>query len=171
MIREQYAAVGSSSRAALGAAVPILEQAVERGVDVGSMLQRSRARLEMTDGFVAAYAPYCWPVGGIEDVRLAPFQVLAGETGVHAERDHGWHMGIAERLAGTADGFIRATRSLRVDVEDEGSRAAGIRWWEELTSEGGEGMVVKPFEPIARGRRGLVQPGVKVRGREYLRLI
>ena len=32
-------------------------------------------------------------------------------------------------------------------------------------------MVVKPEGAIVRGRRGLVQPGVKVRGREYLRLI
>jgi hypothetical protein len=32
-------------------------------------------------------------------------------------------------------------------------------------------MVVKPVTPVVRGRKGLVQPGVKVRGREYLRII
>jgi len=32
-------------------------------------------------------------------------------------------------------------------------------------------MVVKPRDFIARGRRGLVQPAVKCRGREYLRII
>ncbi len=32
-------------------------------------------------------------------------------------------------------------------------------------------MVVKPFEFIAKGRKGLIQPAVKVRGREYLRII
>ena len=32
-------------------------------------------------------------------------------------------------------------------------------------------MVVKPAANLTRGRRGLVQPGVKVRGREYLRII
>jgi protein phosphatase len=32
-------------------------------------------------------------------------------------------------------------------------------------------MVVKPFDFTARGPRGLVQPAVKVRGREYLRII
>ena len=32
-------------------------------------------------------------------------------------------------------------------------------------------MVVKPLAGILRGRRGLVQPGVKVRGPEYLRII
>jgi len=32
-------------------------------------------------------------------------------------------------------------------------------------------MVVKPLEFVARNRRGLVQPAVKCRGREYLRII
>ena len=40
-----------------------------------------------------------------------------------------------------------------------------------LTGRGGEGMVVKPLEFIAKSRRGLVQPAVKCRGREYLRII
>jgi hypothetical protein len=51
------------------------------------------------------------------------------------------------------------------------SEAEGIRWWEELTGRGGEGMVVKPFDFVARGRRGIVQPAVKCRGPEYLRII
>jgi protein phosphatase len=40
-----------------------------------------------------------------------------------------------------------------------------------MTATGGEGMVVKPLEFVAKGRKGLVQPAVKVRGREYLRII
>jgi protein phosphatase len=32
-------------------------------------------------------------------------------------------------------------------------------------------MVVKPLEWTNRGSRGLVQPAIKVRGREYLRII
>ncbi|MBV9493712.1 MAG: polynucleotide kinase-phosphatase, partial [Acidobacteria bacterium] len=40
-----------------------------------------------------------------------------------------------------------------------------------LTANGGEGMVVKPFDFITRGRRGIVQPAVKCRGAEYLRII
>jgi protein phosphatase len=58
-----------------------------------------------------------------------------------------------------------------VDVTDPADEAAATRWWEELTARGGEGMVVKPLEFIARGRRGLIQPSVKCRGREYLRII
>jgi protein phosphatase len=32
-------------------------------------------------------------------------------------------------------------------------------------------MVVKPLDFVAKGRRGIAQPGVKCRGREYLRLV
>lgn len=40
-----------------------------------------------------------------------------------------------------------------------------------MTAAGGEGMVVKPLQFVARGRKGLLQPAIKCRGREYLRII
>lgn len=64
-----------------------------------------------------------------------------------------------------------ATSHHIVDVTDSTSEAAGVRWWEELTARGGEGMVVKPLDFVARGRRGIAQPAVKCRGPEYLRII
>ena len=67
--------------------------------------------------------------------------------------------------------ILLATPYLVVDVTDPASQAAGIAWWEELTGRGGEGMVVKPLSFIHRGSRGLAQPAVKCRGREYLRII
>jgi protein phosphatase len=71
-----------------------------------------------------------------------------------------------------ADGeLLLATPYKAVDVTDEASQAEGTRWWEELTGRGGEGMVIKPFDFVARGTKGLVQPAVKCRGREYLRII
>jgi protein phosphatase len=68
-------------------------------------------------------------------------------------------------------GLLLATPYKVVDVADEASQKEGIEWWEELTAAGGEGMVVKPFQFVTKGRRGLVQPAVKCRGREYLRII
>jgi protein phosphatase len=58
-----------------------------------------------------------------------------------------------------------------VDLKDEASEHDAIVWWEDLTGSGGEGMVVKPFQFAAKGRKGLVQPAVKCRGKEYLRII
>jgi protein phosphatase len=80
-------------------------------------------------------------------------------------------MAIIERMAAAADGIVRPTQHLLVDVTDPSSIDAGIAWWDRVTEAGGEGMVVKPSAGISRGRRGLIQPGVKVRGREYLRII
>jgi protein phosphatase len=58
-----------------------------------------------------------------------------------------------------------------VDVTDPAQVEAASAWWSEMTGAGGEGMVVKPMDFIAQGRRGVVQPAVKCRGREYLRII
>ena len=44
-------------------------------------------------------------------------------------------------------------------------------FWTELFERGGEGMVVKSWEWVVRGPRGLVQPAIKCRGPEYLRII
>ena len=74
-------------------------------------------------------------------------------------------------VCAAGNGLLLATPYKLVDVTDAGSQAQGIRWWEELTGSGGEGMVVKPLEFIAKSGRGLVQPAVKCRGREYLRVI
>lgn len=46
-----------------------------------------------------------------------------------------------------------------------------IQWWESLSAGGGEGMVVKPLDFVFRGKRGLIQPAIKSRGPEYLRII
>jgi protein phosphatase len=67
--------------------------------------------------------------------------------------------------------LIMATETNEVLLGDEASEAAGIAWWETLTARGGEGMVIKPLDFVVRGQRGLVQPAVKCRGREYLRII
>jgi protein phosphatase len=110
-------------------------------------------------------------VKSVEDYRLAPFHLLATEGAAHLDREHEWHLSVLARLAGADPGLIVATPHLAVDVTDPETEAAGTRWWREIVESGAEGMVVKPREFIARGRRGIVQPAVKVRGGEYLRII
>jgi protein phosphatase len=112
-------------------------------------------------------------VDGPDDVRLAPFHLLAGESGVYVERDHAWHLDAIDRVAAASgsDGLVIRTNRQVVDVTDAASEQAAVAWWEELTAGGGEGMVVKPLSFVARGRKGLVQPGIKCRGRDYLRII
>ena len=39
-----------------------------------------------------AYRRYCWPVSSINDLKLAPFHLLATEGEVHTDKQHTWHM-------------------------------------------------------------------------------
>jgi protein phosphatase len=173
LIRQQYAAVGAAARAALPEAVAVLEQATARGVDVAALRERYAGRTAMVEAYTDAYRRYSWPVNSVADLRLAPFHLLATEGSAHADKNHLWHMEMLARLYQSAgDGTIlHPTAYEVVDLNDPASRDAGTRWWEELTTRGGEGMVVKPLDFIARGPRGLIQPAVKCRGRDYLRII
>jgi protein phosphatase len=171
LLREQYAAVGAAARAALPAAVSSLSAAAARGLDVTELLSRTRARAANAAAFIAAYQRYCWPVDGLDGVRLAPFAVLASEGAAYATRPHAWHLSVAARLAEADPGLFTPTRHVMVDVTEASSREAATAWWLELTGAGGEGMVVKPADGLVRGPKGIAQPGLKVRGREYLRII
>jgi protein phosphatase len=171
LVRGQYAAVGAAALAGLAAAARACEDALGRGADVAALGDRTRERLAAARSFAAAYRPYLWPVRSLDDVRLAPFQVLAGSAGTCLTRDHTWHMNAAERLA-AADPLIVPTRHLVADLtEDAEPGPAVIAWWEEITGAGGEGMVAKPLTPATRTRHGTAQPGLKCRGPEYLRII
>ncbi|NUT50007.1 MAG: polynucleotide kinase-phosphatase [Saccharothrix sp.] len=168
LIKEQYASVGAAAEGALGPAVDVLARAAARGVDVADLLGRSESRLANALGYRDAYRRYVRPTDGLDGVSLAPFQLLATRGRTFHDRDHRWHLDVLGRLRGD---LFTPTRCLVVDTTDDEQVAAGVRWWEELTAAGGEGMVVKPLANLVRGERGLVQPGVKVRGREYLRII
>src|SRR5262249_54436800 len=145
--------------------------AVARGVEVGSLLRRTRDRATLADKYMGSYRRYCWPLASIDDLRGAPFPLLANEGKGHVDRNNSWPMETVTKLSHTDDLLVMATSHQIVDVTDSTSEAGGVRWWEELTACGGEGMVVKPLEFAARGRRGMVQPAVKCRGPEYLRII
>jgi polynucleotide kinase-phosphatase len=170
LLREQYAAVGASARAGLSAAQALLRQSTARGVDAGATLAAVEERLRMTQLYRDAYARYCWPVTSLDDVKLAPFHLLASEGAVHADKDHLWHLNVGARLRRADPDFFRET-GYRVVNLGTGDEDDAVRWWDELTGVGGEGMVVKPTNFIANGKRGLVQPAVKCRGSEYLRII
>ncbi len=171
LLRRQYAAVGAAARLGLSETVAALDAASGRvDGELGALLERTRARADAAAYFVDAYRRYCWPVRSIDDLKLAPFHLLASERGVHVDKDHLWHMQTLADLC-AADDLLHPTAYVVVDTTDPESERAGTAWWNELTERGGEGMVVKPLEFLARGRRGLVQPALKTRGREYLRII
>lgn len=169
LIRQQYAAVGAAARHALPALGSALATAAARGLDVAALAERTERRLDHARAFRDAYAAYCRPTDGLDGVTLAPFAVLASEGRVPAATEpHAWHLEHVGLLTGEV---ITPTRHRFVDLASAEQRAAATTWWEALTAAGGEGMVVKPADRVDWQRPGRVQPGLKVRGREYLRII
>ena len=171
LLRQQYAPTGSAARAALAETIAELQRASQHLPEIGALLERYKSRQATAELYVQAYRQYCWPVHTLEDLKLAPFHLMASEGAVHINKPHTWHMDIAARLSNEGAGLLISTAMLEIDLTDETSQKKGIAWWEEHTGRGGEGMVVKPVDFIARGRHGLGQPAVKCRGREYLRII
>jgi protein phosphatase len=171
LIDNQYAPVAVSSQAGLAAANNALARAATRGVPVQDLHLRFLDRAQRARAYSRAWAPYVWPVSSIDDLRVAPFHLLASEGKVWFDRDHAWHMQFADRLAGADDTIVTKTGWKLVELADETACAEAIAWWEEQTESGAEGMVVKPRNFFVRGPKGLLQPALKVRGREYLRII
>ncbi len=168
LLTTQYAPVGVAAGQALRERVRSLEMAAAAGRDVGALLDDARARLAAVAGYQAAWRQYCWPVTGVDDLRLAPFHLLATEGGAWFERDHRWHL---DQLAPLTGGVIQATRHRFVDLTVPGEQEAATAWWAERVGAGGEGMVVKPLNYLNQYDGKQVQPAVKVRGPEYLRII
>ncbi|MCT9111069.1 polynucleotide kinase-phosphatase [Streptomyces mirabilis] len=173
LLRSQYAAVGAAAGAAFPGVLAALEGAAERGVDVRELLGKQRERAADAAAFTEAYRRYCWPTDGLEGVRLAPFQILAVQGRSLAAVPHDEQLALIDRLVEhDGSGLLQTTRRLFVDTGDAESVRGGVDWWLEMTGRGGEGMVVKPVGAVVRSGQGrLVQPGIKCRGREYLRII
>jgi protein phosphatase len=172
LIRSQYATVGAAAGAALPATLEVLAAAQARGLDVAGLRDRTSARAENAALFTAAYRRYVRPTTGLDGVTLAPFAVLAAEGANLAGRDNGWHLDVVDRLVAADSTLFTRTARMLVDLADAATVSAAESWWSALTSAGGEGMVVKPLDGTIRtARGGLVQPGLKCRGREYLRII
>ena len=185
LIRTQYAPTGNAGAGSLSAAVDALEKACQRrniafdvdkmtsghNVDLGEVLERYKTKQNDIDRYIKAYREYCWTVKSIDDFRIAPFHILAVEGCVFSQEKHIWHMEYIRKYITGIDEVFMETPYLCVDTEDEASVQAGVDWWLELTAGGGEGMVVKPETFTAKQGIKLLQPAVKCRGREYLRII
>ncbi|MBX3172505.1 MAG: polynucleotide kinase-phosphatase [Candidatus Eremiobacteraeota bacterium] len=159
LLKDQYAAVGSAALAHLQAALEVVPE---------SLRGRYQQKLDDAYRYRQAYQRYCWDTPTLEQIRLAPFHLLASEGQVHSGRPHRWHLQQFERL-GRQDPIFAPTGWLEFSLEED--PAPVVEWWLSLTASGGEGMVIKPEHWLARDEHGLVQPAVKCRGKEYLRII
>ncbi|MFC4100785.1 polynucleotide kinase-phosphatase [Paenibacillus xanthanilyticus] len=168
LIAAQYAHVGEAAVMDRAKLLEKLQAARDGGRDVGDWLAETEARLAGARTFKEAFQAYCWDVEGLSGVRIAPFHLLAHSGGTFFDRTHQWHMERAEELAGLSELFMAT--EYRV-ITDEASEEDVVRWWETMTADGHEGIVVKPERYMTRSGGKLVQPAIKVRGRKYLHII
>lgn len=185
LLSRQYAPVGRAGRDSLTAAIAALEETCKRpnrpfevdpnasgqNVDPNELLERFREKQRSIGGYIDAYREYCWKVESVDDLRIAPFHLLACEGNVFSKEKHVWHMEKIRQYCTAVDPIFMATEYICVDTADENSVNAGVDWWMKLTGSGGEGMVVKPETFVARRQAEVLQPAVKCRGPEYLRII
>jgi protein phosphatase len=172
LLEQQYAPVGAAAEAALPEVGQLLSQAVARNIESLQELHNQFSnRLKMIKSYRDAYRHYCWPVESMDDYKLAPFHILAHEDGFNMDKDHLWHLEMINLLCNADSELFHKTAYKIVEPTDEANCKEAIDWWLEMTSVGGEGMVVKPLDFTVKTSKGLLQPGIKCRGREYLRII
>ena len=172
LLKDQYASVGSSSKNSLSAVERVLLKTEDRGIEGANvLLEKFSYKRKAVSKFIDAYRNYCWEVHSIEDYKLAPFHILATKGAVHIDKDHQWHMENIKEVCLADEKILRITPYKIVETNNKESVQEAIDWWIQITESGGEGMVVKSFDFISYGTDGLLQPAIKCRGSEYLRII
>ncbi|ASZ10189.1 polynucleotide kinase-phosphatase [Chitinophaga pendula] len=169
LLEQQYGPVGAAARHSLTAAVAALQEAMHP--DAAPLLERYAQRLEHTHQYITAYQQYIWPVNSLEDYKLAPFHIMATEGKVWSDKPHEWHMDRIADICAADSGILQPTSYRIAYLDDPQSLEEVTDWWVALTANGGEGMVVKPYDFVAYNGNSIEQPAIKVRGKEYLRII
>ncbi len=172
LLEQQYAAVGAAAQNSLAEVNKLFQQAANRGLDITSLQQQYVQRADLVQKFVTAYGHYCWPVQTVDDLHLAPFHILATEGATHHDKTHLWQMEHIEKiLQSDTSQLLQETKYKIIDLSEPTSIEAGVAWWEQMIGQGGEGMVIKPLDFVVQGQKGIIQPAIKCRGSEYLRII
>ncbi|MDH3740861.1 MAG: polynucleotide kinase-phosphatase, partial [Hyphomicrobiales bacterium] len=169
LLQKQYYPTVAAARSSADALLDAINRAGEiEGLD--GLKARAEVQQQNAIRMAKTIDGYCWSADSIEDYRIAPFHLLAAEGAVFSDKTHRWHMETLTRLA-DADPILRTTGWQQLDATSPADLTRLIDWWLEHTGNGGEGIVLKPNSFIAHDERGLVQPAMKVRGRDYLRII
>ena len=168
LLRRQYYPTVAAARASAEALLTALAGREIEGVD--ALRAGAEQQLANANAMGAAIDGYCWDAPTIDDLRVAPFHILASEGRVYADAPHNWHMETLGRLV-EHDSILRVTGWRQFDPGEATSVEDVTSWWLEHTAQGGEGLVLKPNAFVVKGEKGLIQPAMKVRGRDYLRII
>lgn len=164
LIDAQYAHVAEN---ALMDRQRLLQKLQRTQLDVANWQAQYTEYVQNAARFDAVYQNYIWDAN-LTNIQIAPFHILAHSNETCFHQPHSWHMEQAQELAQDSKLFIATEYRAVSSTADE---QAVINWWTDITEIGHEGIVIKPMNFITKHQGKLIQPAIKVRGREYLRII
>lgn len=170
LIKDQYLNTSGAGSVGLPVLINQLKKASKIFPEMGAILEKQKLRLENVNKFSDVVLNYCWEQNDLEGLKIAPFHVLASSKETYFHKDHGWHMEQILKMTQKND-LLCMTDYKIVDLMDVNSVEDATKWWIQNTENLHEGMVVKPFGFTEMFEGKMVQPALKVRGREYLRII
>ena len=153
------------------ASLEAVVRALKQSPAATGMAEIYEHRLDRLRKYREAYRRYCWPVTTLSDYKLAPFHLLASEGDSPYGQDESVAHGDPSQARSSRSRVHRRYAILRGGCDRRLRRPTRIAMVGGTHGQGGEGMVVKPLDFVMRGPKGLVQPALKCRGREYLRII
>ncbi|GIN84967.1 polynucleotide kinase-phosphatase [Heyndrickxia sporothermodurans] len=145
-----------------------LRDASLKNEEINNWLQEYEEKLNNALRFKQIFQKYCWNINGIEQIQIAPFHVLAHSNETFFDKPHTWHMEMNREFSKLSNLFVETEYKV---IHNDKSEEEVIKWWESMTSECHEGIVIKPEYFISKHNEKLLQPAIKVRGQKYLSII
>ncbi|MFF2588047.1 polynucleotide kinase-phosphatase [Peribacillus butanolivorans] len=168
LISSQYAHVSENAILDRTMLKEKIAEAARENMELKGWLEEYEQKLENAYTFKEVFQKYCWEIEDINSIQIAPFHVLAHSNETFFDQPHTWHMERNREFAIRSSLFVETEYKL---ITSEASEEEVIKWWQDITSEGHEGIVIKPEFYISRNKGKLLQPAIKVRGRKYLNII
>lgn len=168
LISSQYAHVAENALLDRSILQDKLTAGIALNTGLQDWLEEYEQKLGNAEIFNGVFQKYCWEVESLQAIQIAPFHVLAHSGQTFFDKPHAWHMQMNRQLAEGSDLFVETEFKM---ITDEASEQEVIDWWEAITEDGHEGLIIKPEFYIPRHKGKLLQPAIKVRGRKYLSII
>ncbi len=172
LIKDQYASTGCSASNSLTKVLETVEAAkTVNPIELDNLTEKYKTIKDTIEPYKEAYRAYCWDVESINDYKIAPFHILATEGKVWTNVNHKEHMETIYKYICEVDNIFIKTKYKIIDVDNQSEVDEVIAWWIDHTANKGEGIVFKPLNYVTKINGKLIQPAIKCRGKEYLRII
>lgn len=130
-----------------------------------------RARMQARGALVERLAGLCAAEARATTWFFTPYHLLAAQSGTFFHQPHAWHTAQLSAFSQGHPTRVRALRSEVLDLQDHDHRRSLVAWWQELSEAGAPGIIVKPVTLELFVNHEYLQPAMKVRGREALRMV